>query len=110
MYSSVNTDSNVSFDTLNRILCTFSLEPFTAYWENYIHPSPNLEETLRTFLRYRNGVAHGGDISSEEKVTKEVFEKYKNLVIDLMYGVHSKMMKGISEKTYLNNRNINNPA
>jgi hypothetical protein len=105
LYSSIDTESNVSFKVLNKILCAFSLEPFSEYWGRYKHPQPNLKETLETFLRYRNGVAHGGDISSEEKVTQEVYEKYKILVVDLMYAIHDKIMYGINNRTYLNNRN-----
>ena len=101
IYRIVDTESNVSFDVLNKILVSFSLEPFTEHWHRYTYPNPNLKQTMATFLRYRNGVAHGGDISSEEKVTKEVFVKYKNLVSDLMYEVYSKLVKGIENRTYL---------
>ena len=55
---------------------------------------------MTTFLRYRNGVAHGGDISSEEKVTHLVFEKYKKLVLTLMYAIQDKMSIGLKEHTY----------
>lgn len=101
IYHVIDTESNVSFDVLNKILGAFSLEPFTEHWDKYTYPNPNLKETMTTFLRYRNGVAHGGDISSEEKVTKEVFVKYKNLVSDLMYEIYSKLIKGIETGTYL---------
>ncbi|MCP4353276.1 MAG: hypothetical protein GY795_48110 [Desulfobacterales bacterium] len=53
------------------------------------------------FLRYRNGIAHGGDISSEEKVTQEVYKKYKNLLTDLMYEIRFKMITGLEDKTFL---------
>lgn len=101
IYYCIDTESNVSFEVLNKILLVFSLESFQEHWDKYTYPSPNLKETMATFLRYRNGVAHGGDISSEEKITKEVFIKYKNLVIDLMYEIYSKFMNGIEKKTYL---------
>lgn len=101
IYQVIDTESNVSFEVLNKILGGFSLEPFPEHWDKYTYPNPNLKETMKTFLRYRNGVAHGGDISSEEKVTKEIFNRYKILVSDLMYEVHSKILKGIENKTYL---------
>lgn len=101
LYRQINTESNVSFDTLNNILKAFCLQPFEEHWEKYRYPNPNLKECLSTFLRYRNGVAHGGDISSEEKVTQEVYVKYKNLVTDLMYEIYSKMMTGLKDRTFL---------
>ena len=101
LYPKVNTQSNVGFDELNSILKSFCLAPFSNHWEIYKHPNPNLDETLKTFLRYRNGVAHGGDISSEEKITQDTYAKYKKLVIDLMYAISEKMMEGITNQTYL---------
>jgi len=99
IYSNINTNSNVSFEVLNKLLETFKLNIFPEYWENYQHPT-SLEQMMKSFLRYRNGVAHGGDISSEEKITQEVYNKYKNLVKDLMYAIHGKMMQGLQQATY----------
>lgn len=102
LYPCVNTESNVSFDVLNKILKQFALKPFSEQWgDDYHYPKPNLKETMTTFLRYRNGIAHGGDISSEEKVTLDVYEKYKKLVIDLMYGIHEKLECAIADQSYL---------
>ena len=101
LHTFVNTESNVSFETLNKLLNRFSLEQFPKIWKDYKYPKPNLQETMKTFLRYRNAVAHGGDISSEEKVTQEVYSKYKKLVLDLMYEIQNKMSDGLSNKTYL---------
>ena len=101
LYPKVNTQSNVGFEELNAILKSFCLAPFPDHWEIYKHPNPNLKEILKTFLRYRNGVAHGGDISSEEKITQDTYAKYKKLVIDLMYAISEKMMEGITNQTYL---------
>ena len=102
IYPSVNTECNVSFEVLNKILKQFALTPFPEQWgEDYHYPKPNLKETMTTFVRYRDSIAHGGDISSEEKVTLEVYEKYKKLVIDLMYGIHEKHECAIEDKSYL---------
>lgn len=97
----INSESNVSFEVINKLLHTFSLNPYPEYWEKYSYPNPNLKIIMLHFLRYRNGVAHGGDISSEEKITHQVFEKYKSLILDLMYSIHEKMMDGLTYKTYL---------
>ena len=101
IYPQINTGSNVGWEELNTILTAFCLEPFPNHWEKYKHPNPNLKETMKTFLRYRNGVAHGGDISSEEKVTQAVYTKYKKLVSNLMDAIHEKMIDGITKETYL---------
>lgn len=101
IHHNINTNNNVGFSVLNRLLLTFNLEPLPKHWGNYQYPNSNLEEILSTFLKYRNGVAHGGDLRSEEKVTQEVFEKYKNLIIDLMFDIYNKMIDGLERKTYL---------
>jgi hypothetical protein len=98
IHGHINTQSNVSFENLNIILNTLSLEAFKETWGIYTHPKPNLKESLKTFLRYRNSVAHGGDISAEEKVTKEVYEKYRDLVRNLMYEIYERMQYGIKNK------------
>lgn len=97
----VDTKSNINFDVMNQLLSNFSLSPFPEYWGNYTYPNLSLKFMINTFLRYRNGVAHGGDISSEEKVTKEVYSKYRLLIVDLMYEIHLKILDGIENKQYL---------
>lgn len=97
----INTQSNVSFETLNGILKSFCLEPFPEQWGVYVSPNPNLKDMLTSFLRYRNGVAHGGDISSEEKVTQDVFNKYRKLVTDLMSEIQIKMVYSINNQIYI---------
>ncbi len=101
IFQTVDTESNVGFAVLNKLLNQFSLDEFPEYWEEYTYPYPNLKETLDIFIRYRNGVAHGGDISSEEKVTQDVYSRYRKLVNDLMYAMHDKFMEGIQRQTYL---------
>ena len=77
------------------------VQVFPEHWERYTYPNANLKEMLNIFLRYRNGVAHGGDISSEKKVTQEVYAKYRTLVNDLMYALHDKFMDGIQNQTFM---------
>lgn len=101
IYAIIDTESNVSFDVLNKLLDQFLLKKFPEHWDKYTYPNANLKQTMSTFLRYRNGVAHGGDISAEEKVTKDIFNKYRILVNDLMYEIHLKFMDGINNSVHL---------
>ena len=96
----VNTESNVGFDVLNRLLETFSLEKFDESWGEYNYRTETLKNRMKTFLRYRNGVAHGGDISNEEKVTQEVYNKYRKMISDLMYEIRDRFLYGLKNETY----------
>lgn len=97
----VSTQSNVSFDVLNVLMKSFCLEAFSENWKYYTYPNINLKDSLTSFLRYRNAVSHGGDISSEDKVTHDVFEKYKNLVLDLMCEIEHRMLSGIENNCFM---------
>ena len=97
----VNTESNVGFNTLNRLLTSFSLETFPEHWRNYTHPDPSLKESMDFFLKLRNTVAHGGDLLSEDRIDQEVYIRFKQLMIDLMYNVRIKMLEGLENKTFL---------
>ncbi|HQT23988.1 MAG: hypothetical protein B7X86_14420 [Sphingobacteriales bacterium 17-39-43] len=99
--SGVNTQSNISYEVLNGILKSYCLIPFPEHWSIYSYPNTSLKDSLSLFLRYRNGVAHGGDISSEEKVTQEVFDRYKKLVLNLMYEIQIKMNEAQRNTQYL---------
>lgn len=96
----VDTEDNVGFAVLNKLMDTFGLEKFPEHWGVYTYPKSNLKETMSAFLRYRNAVAHGGDISNEEIITQDVYSRYRSLVKDLMYGMHSRFLDGISNGTY----------
>jgi hypothetical protein len=96
----VNTESNVSFNVLNGLLLTYSLEVFPEYYKQYTNPT-NLKSILDTFLRYRNGIAHGGDVSSEDKITHDTFVKYKDLVLFLMAEVESRIINGAENNSHL---------
>lgn len=98
--TNVNTESNVSFKVLNKLLLTFGLETFPENWSDYKTPKTNLKATLNDFLRYRHAIAHGGDISNEEAITQDVYSRYRSLVRDLMYGMHSRFLDGISKRSY----------
>ncbi len=101
LYRNVNTRSNVGFETLNELLAIFNLKKFPSHWDKYTHPNPTLDIILKDFLRYRNGIAHGGDLSSEERISQDIYKKYKTLVVDLMYEIRLKFLEGLDNKTYL---------
>jgi hypothetical protein len=97
----VNTESNVGFNVLNKLLKSFALEQFPEHWKDYTHPNPNLKESLDLFLRLRNAVAHGGDLVSEDKIDQKVYGRFKKLVTDLMYEIRLKMLDGLKDKKFL---------
>lgn len=97
----VYTESNVKFSTLNRLMEQFSLEPFPEQWGTYKYPNMNLKECLNTFVNYRNGVAHGEDMSSKDKISQDIYCRYRKMVSDLMYEIHDRFMTAIQNKSYL---------
>ena len=105
--SPINTESNVNFKVLNKILDQFCLTPFKERWGNY-SKSSSLKDLLNDFIRFRNSVSHGGDLSSEEKINQETYNIYKQLVIDLMYEIQNKFEEAIKNKSYLKNEGGSN--
>ena len=55
---------------------------------------------FKLFLRLRNAVAHGGDLAPEERIDQQVYVRFKNLVIDLMYEIRLKMLYGLKHETF----------
>lgn len=98
----VDTESNVGFEVLNKLLIQFNLETYPEQWGKYKYPAPNLKENLSMFLRLRNTIAHGGELLPEESISQENYKRYKNLCVDLMYDLRIKLMKGLTSKKYLN--------
>lgn len=96
----VDTESNVSFNVLNKLLKTFSLELFTEYWGDYKYPAPNLKESMDLLLKLRNTVAHGGDLMPEHRIDQEKYVRFKILITDLMYEVRIRMLDGLNQKTF----------
>jgi hypothetical protein len=99
--SYVDTKSNVGFEELNNLLSAYSLEPFPARYKDFNHPKPTLDAILRDFLKDRNNIAHGGNTSSSSRITHEVFEKYKKLVLFLMYEIDCKFTESINNLSYM---------
>lgn len=84
----VDTEDNVGFEVLNKLLKAFRLKQFNARWKSYNYPRPIVKDIMKTFLIYRNAVAHGGDISNEEAMTQDKYNNYRTLVRDLINGLH----------------------
>ena len=91
--TSVNTESNVGFKVLNKILEEFNLEPVQEYPE----PRFSLKQKLKDFLIIRNAVAHGNGST----VNREDLENAIKLVNILMDLVFEKIIKGFQSKSYL---------
>jgi hypothetical protein len=89
----VNTESNVGFDVLNKILKTFNLEQVPEYPESKY----SLKQKLKDFLIIRNAVAHGNGST----VNREDLEHAIKLVDTLMDSVFERITKGFERKSYL---------
>lgn len=91
----VNTESNVGFDVLNKILKTFNLEKIPEYPE----PRYSLPQELDNFLlKIRNAVAHGQNFIV---VNREDLDRAIKLINKLMDLVLEKIIKGFESKSYL---------
>ena len=95
--ANVNTESNVGFKVLNRILKDFKLDTILT------HPEPNsnysLQDDLDKFLlKIRNNVAHG---QNSIVVHREDLDRAIKLVDRLMYLVFERIKTGFINKSYL---------
>lgn len=91
----VNTESNVGFDVLNKILKTFNLENVSEYPE----PRYSLSQELDNFLlKIRNAVAHG---QNSIVVNREDLDRAIKLINILMDLVLEKIIKGFENRSYL---------
>ena len=97
----VNTESNVGFNVLNKLLKSFALEKFPEHLKDYTDPNANLKDSLDLFLRLRNSVAHGGDLVSPDRIDQAVYTRFKKLLTDLMYEIRLKMLYGLEHQTFL---------
>ena len=50
-------------------------------------------------LRLRNEVAHGCDLTSN--IDQSLYDRFKKMIIDLMWEVRAKMIIGLKDSTYL---------
>jgi hypothetical protein len=95
----VDTESNVGLDVLNNLLKRFALEQLPDHWASYAHPNPNLRDSLKLFLKLRNEVAHGCELTSN--IDQGMYDRFKKMVIDLMWEVRSKMILGLKDSSFL---------
>lgn len=98
----IDTESNIGFDVLNRLLDQFCLETYPEQWETYKYPKPNLKENLFLFLKLRNTIAHGGELLPEESIDQQMYERFKKLSLNLMYDLRNKMVDSLVNKKYKN--------
>ena len=94
IHPNINTESNVGFNVLNRILNDFNLEKIPTHENNY-----SLKDELGKLLQIRNAVAHGQ--KSSIVVNREDLERAINLVKKLMPLVFERIKTGFIEKSYL---------
>ena len=91
----INTESNVGFNVLNRILSDFNVEKIPEYPE----PQYSLKDELAKLLQIRNSVAHGQ--KSAIGVNREDLERAIKVVDKLMELVFERIKTGFIEKSYL---------
>lgn len=91
----VNTESNVGFNVLNKILNTFNLDSISEYPE----PRYSLPQELDMFLlKTRNSVAHG---QNSVVINREDLDRAIKLVEMLMDLVFEKIIQGFESQSYL---------
>ena len=90
----INTESNVGFNVLNRILSDFNVEKIPEYPE----PQYSLKDELAKLLQIRNSVAHGQ--KSAIGVNREDLERAIKVVDKLMELVFERIKTGFIEKSY----------
>ncbi len=90
-----NTESNVGFKVLNRLLTEFNLENITEYPISQYSLKEELDEFL---LKIRNGIAHG---ENAIQVQRNDLNRAITLVKYLMDLVFEKVNEGFRDKKYL---------
>lgn len=100
--SLIDTESNVGYEVLNRLLDQFNIETYPEHWEEYQYPKPNLKENLSLFLKLRNTVAHGGELLPEDSIDQKMYERFKKMTLDLMYDIRYKMTNSLINEKYKN--------
>ncbi len=98
----IDTESNIGFEVLNRLLEQFNIETYPEHWGVYKYPNPNLKENLLLFLKLRNTVAHGGELLPEESIDQKMYKRFKKLSLDLMYDLRDKMLHNLHNGKYKN--------
>lgn len=96
----IDTESNVGFEVLNRLLSHFNIEAYPEHWQNYKHPNPTLKENLTFFLKIRNTISHGGELLPDEFIDQNKFIRFKKMINDLFYDIQDKMTENLKNGNY----------
>ena len=94
----INTQSNVSFDVMNKILLEFNLLEIPEYLE--VNSGYSIKNELKRFvLQLRNNIAHGNNsiIVEADDLIRSI-----NLVELLMDEIVERILSGFENKKYLN--------
>lgn len=99
----VDVKNNVELDIVNGLLDIHGANTIPIYWDEkgYTYPNPNVKDLLRDLLYIRNNTAHGNRITTDVTISQADFERYKNLILDLIYEVGRLLSECIQNKTYL---------
>lgn len=95
----IDTQSNVGLEVLNKLLLQFNIDKYPDYWQDYSHPV-SLKDTFKLFLRLRNKVAHGGELLPDDSINRDEYQRFKKLVIDLMYDIRDKMLNNLNNSKF----------
>ncbi len=90
--------SNIDFNVLNQILEIFCLNKIEPYWKKY-QDNKSSGECLDELIKIRHAIAHGTSV--ENKDYTEDFNMHKNVVLDLMYEIHQRIIECFEKKDYL---------
>lgn len=98
--STINTESNVKFDVLNRILSEFNLSIINDQAIEYpeFQLKTSLKKELERLLENRNMLAHG---QNSVMIGREDLDRAIKLIEILMELVFDKIIEGFKNKSYL---------
>lgn len=97
----LNTESNVGYKVLNKLLESLAIPTIDKYCGEYRTKENNLDSELKKLLKLRNSIAHGVEIDSEEVINQSVFSRFKKMICFLMYEIHLRLTQAIENKMYL---------
>lgn len=106
LLSQIDTKNNVGLDVLNELLDIHGMKKIAEHWKEkgYTHPNPTVKSILADLLHIRNNTAHGNRIVTNVTINQSDFQKYKNLILDLIYEVGNLVTECIIQKTYRNDQ------
>jgi hypothetical protein len=87
--SKIQTESNVNYKVLNKVLRYFNLRKFDKKY---------FKDGLNKLLMYRNSIAHG---ENSFEITDKIISELSEVVIKCMDNLQDILIDGIKNKTYL---------